>query len=92
MIWDRSDAPDATERSKNLFGGTVEVSGFEPESTSPGESHPQALPEPYVNLSAHTAQIIQSHSIPWQAPSEQKASVAEYELDSATDPPSGQLA
>ena len=34
------------------------------ESSSPGESHPQALSEPYVNLSAHTAHIIQSISIP----------------------------
>ena len=34
------------------------------ESSSPGESHPQALPEPYVNLSAHTAHVIQSNSIP----------------------------
>ena len=24
-------------------------------SSRPGDSHPQALPEPYVNLSAHTA-------------------------------------
>ena len=28
--------------------------------SSPGESHPQALPEPYVNLSIHTAPIVQS--------------------------------
>ena len=27
--------------------------------SSPGESHPQALSEPYVNVSAHTAPIIQ---------------------------------
>jgi hypothetical protein len=25
----------------------------------PGESHPQALSEPYVNVAAHTAPIIQ---------------------------------
>jgi len=30
------------------------------ELSSPGESHPQALPEPYVNLSIHTAPIVQS--------------------------------
>ena len=29
-------------------------------SSSPGESHPQALTEPYVNVSAHTALIVQS--------------------------------
>ena len=29
------------------------------EVSSPGESHPRALAEPYVNLSAHTAPIIQ---------------------------------
>jgi molybdate transport system regulatory protein len=39
------------------------VAAFD-ESSSPGGSHPQALPEPYVNLSAHTAHIIQSHPIP----------------------------
>jgi hypothetical protein len=27
--------------------------------SSPGESHPKALSEPYVNVSAHTAPIIQ---------------------------------
>ena len=27
--------------------------------SSPGESHPQALPEPDVNLSAHPAPIVQ---------------------------------
>jgi hypothetical protein len=27
--------------------------------SSPGEFHPQALSEPYVNLSIHTAPIIQ---------------------------------
>ena len=27
--------------------------------SSPGESHPKALAEPYVNVSAHTAPIIQ---------------------------------
>ncbi len=55
------------------------------ESSSPGESHPQALPEPYVNLSAHTAHIIQSHPIPYQAPSAQRAAADEHELGSATD-------
>ena len=30
------------------------------ESSSPGESHPQALTEPDVNLSAHPALIVQS--------------------------------
>jgi len=30
------------------------------ESSSPGESHPRALPEPDVNLSAHPAPIVQS--------------------------------
>ena len=30
--------------------------------SSPRESHPQALPEPYVNLSIHTAPIVQSSS------------------------------
>jgi hypothetical protein len=29
------------------------------EESRPGESHPRALAEPYVNLSAHTAPIIQ---------------------------------
>ena len=29
-------------------------------SSSPGEFHPQALTEPYVNVSAHTALIAQS--------------------------------
>jgi hypothetical protein len=29
------------------------------EESRPGESHPQALAEPYVNVSAHTAPIIQ---------------------------------
>jgi hypothetical protein len=29
------------------------------ESSSPGESHPQALPEPDVNLSIHPALIVQ---------------------------------
>ena len=28
-------------------------------SSGAGESHPRALPEPYVNLSAHTAPIVQ---------------------------------
>ena len=31
----------------------------ERQESSPGESHPQALAEPYVNVSAHTAPIIQ---------------------------------
>jgi hypothetical protein len=42
----------------------LQPEGQSPESSSPGGSHPQALPEPYVNLSAHTAHIIQSHPIP----------------------------
>lgn len=29
------------------------------EVSGPGESHPRALSEPYVNLSTHTAPIIQ---------------------------------
>jgi hypothetical protein len=62
------------------------------ESSSPGESHPQALPEPYVNLSTHTAHIIQSNSILSQTPNEQRAAAAEHELDAATDPPSRKLA
>jgi len=28
------------------------------ESSSPGEFHPQALTDPYVNLSIHTAPIV----------------------------------
>jgi hypothetical protein len=31
------------------------------ESSSPGEFHPQALPEPDVNLSIHPALIVQPH-------------------------------
>ncbi len=31
----------------------------ENEVSRPGESHPRALAEPYVNVSAHTAPIIQ---------------------------------
>jgi len=31
------------------------------ESSSPGESHPQALTDPYVNLSIHTAPV--SHTL-----------------------------
>ena len=31
-----------------------------PKESSPWESHPQALAEPYVNLSAHTAPITQA--------------------------------
>ena len=34
--------------------------------SSPREFHPQALAEPYVNLSAHTAPIIQSFIIPFE--------------------------
>jgi hypothetical protein len=30
------------------------------EVSSPGELHPQALAEPYVSLSTHTAPIIQT--------------------------------
>ena len=33
--------------------------------SSPREFHPQALSEPYVNLSTHTAPIIQSFIIPF---------------------------
>ena len=32
------------------------------ESSSPGEFHPQALTDPYMNLSIHTAPLIQSIS------------------------------
>ena len=82
---------DSRELDVSRLRGMLELSlivtGFAliPESSSPGESHPQALPEPYVNLSAHTAHIIQSHSIPYQAPSAQRAAADEHELGLATD-------
>ena len=44
----------------NLSSGRMEHISFSGELSSPGESHPQALPEPYVNLSIHTAPIVQS--------------------------------
>ena len=34
------------------------------EVSRPGESHPQALAEPYLNVSAHTAPIIQPPDAP----------------------------
>ena len=40
------------DRSQKILGAMV------PES-SPGELHPKALAEPYVNVSVHTAPIIQ---------------------------------
>ena len=36
------------------YGFNLNITGLSLASR-PGESHPQALPEPYVNLSAHTA-------------------------------------
>jgi hypothetical protein len=39
--------------------GAAPTAGL-PQVSSPGESHPQALPEPYVRLSPHTAPINQS--------------------------------
>src|ERR1700730_19036242 len=32
--------------------------------SSPGESHPEALSEPYLNLSAHAARVIEPRSTP----------------------------
>ena len=40
--------------------GFVSMLKTDQESSSPGESHPQALTEPDVNLSAHPALIVQS--------------------------------
>ena len=50
------------------------VSESNDESSSPGESHPQALTEPDVNLSAHPALIVQSQ-VGFHAPITQRASV-----------------
>jgi hypothetical protein len=33
-----------------------------PELSSPGEFHPEALPEPYVSLSTHTAPIVKTQA------------------------------
>jgi len=41
----------------------------------PGESHPRALSEPYVNLSAHTAPIIQPPAATPATASGQRAGV-----------------
>ena len=43
----------------SLFIVFADVSPSDARESSPGESHPQALAEPYVNVSAHTAPIIQ---------------------------------
>ena len=44
---------------KRTIFGTSDVLQWSYESSSPGESHPQALTEPYVKLSLHTALPIQ---------------------------------
>jgi hypothetical protein len=53
--------PDFTR----LIGDTRDMdttrTDVDDEVSGPGESHPRALSEPYVNVSAHTAPIIQPH-------------------------------
>lgn len=43
---------------ENVIGTTLRLKGRQYEVSRPGELHPQALAEPYVNVSAHTAPII----------------------------------
>ena len=43
-----------------LSGGEQQMLAMARAVSSPGESHPQALPEPDVNLSIHPAPIVQS--------------------------------
>src|SRR5262249_23755116 len=47
------------------------------EVSSAGESHPRALPEPYVNVSAHTAPIISRLTVTPPSPSGRTAQAAE---------------
>jgi len=55
-------------------------------SSSPGESHPQALTEPDVNLSAHPALIVQPRG-EFHEPIAQKAAVPAEPPGPASEPP-----
>ena len=56
------------------------------ESSSPGESHPQALTEPDVNLSAHPALIVQPRG-EFHEPIAQKAAVPAEPPGPTSEPP-----
>ena len=56
------------------------------ESSSPGESHPQALTEPDVNLSAHPAPIVQSQ-VEFQFATSRTGWVLDGPLGLASEPP-----
>ena len=59
------------------------------EVSRPGESHPQALAEPYVNVSAHTAPIIQSQAEGPKASSGQTAPAHDEQCRRANALPGG---
>jgi hypothetical protein len=58
-------------------------------ASSAGESHPRALPEPYVSLSTHTAPINQPSASPLGAASERTASADAGRVAPANAPPAG---
>ena len=66
--------------------GIVFVAGPYHESSSPGESHPQALTEPDVNLSAHPAPIVQSQ-VEFQFATSRTGWVLDGPLGLASEPP-----
>src|SRR6266581_5776455 len=52
-------AHDALEEIRaHLQAGYQAV--YDAELSSPGESHPEALPEPYVSVSTHTAPMVKT--------------------------------
>jgi hypothetical protein len=57
-IYPQAEIPFELPFYPSLNAG-IDVTGHHHEVSSPGESHPQALLEPDVNLSAHPAPIIQ---------------------------------
>lgn len=44
--------------------GLLAAAGEDQKVSSPGESHPEALSEPYLNLSAHTAPAMEPRRTP----------------------------
>jgi hypothetical protein len=50
--------------SSDVIGHSIFVNGIEFRVSRPGESHPEPLSEPYLNLSAHTAPAMEPRRTP----------------------------
>ena len=59
-----SIAEGSRNASLTQLAGKLRRNGLSDEVSSAGESHPRALSEPYVNLSAHTAPAVEPRRTP----------------------------